>query len=111
VTSRRRAGVWAFVTTGLVLAAALAVLVAPRASSEPDGLAKVAIEQGFDGHARPSATADGPTADYSVDGVADQGLSTGLAGLLGVVVTFVVGAGLVRAARRAAQRRAAAPSG
>ena len=81
-----------------MVAAALAFLVGPRASSEPDGLEKVAIEQGFDGHARPSATADGPTAGYAVDGVDDHGLSTGLAGLLGVAVTFVVGgSGLVRA--------------
>lgn len=110
MTSRRRTGVWAFVATGLVVAVALAFLVGPRASSEPDGLEKVAIEQGFDGRARRSATADGPTAGYSVDGVDDQRLGTGLAGLLGVGVTFVVGAGLVLAARRMAQRRAATPS-
>jgi len=110
VTARRRTGVGVFVATGLVLAGALAFLVGPRASSEPDGLEKVAIEQGFDHHARPGAAAAGPTAGYAVGGVQDRGLSTGLAGLLGVAVTFVVGAGLVLVARRAARRRITATS-
>jgi len=110
VTARRRATVGAFVATGLVVAAALAFLVGPRASSEPDGLEKVAIEQGFAGHARPSATADGPMAGYLVDGVEDEATSSGLAGLLGVAVTFVVGAGLLLVARRLVHQRTAAPS-
>jgi len=46
VTARRRAGVGAFVATGLVVAAALAFLVGPRASSAPDGLEKVFFTNG-----------------------------------------------------------------
>jgi hypothetical protein len=37
---------------------------------------------------------DSPVADYTVRGVDNERLSTGLAGLIGVLVTFGVGLGL-----------------
>jgi cobalt/nickel transport system permease protein len=91
VTPRVRIGV--FVLGGLFLAAALAFLLSPEASSRPDGLERVAIDTGFAAAARPHALDELPTAGYAVRGVDDDRLSTGLAGLLGVAVTFTVAGG------------------
>lgn len=101
MTSPRNLRLGIFVGAGLAVALALAFFVAPRASGEPDGLNKVAIEQGFDETETDHALADSPTAGYAVDGVDDEGLATGLAGLVGVTVTFLVGGGLVLLLRRA----------
>jgi cobalt/nickel transport system permease protein len=90
----------AFVAAGLVVAAALAFLVAPAASSRPDGLERVAIDEGFAGTADEHALADSPTADYEVRGVDDERLGTGLAGLLGIGVTFALAGGVLLLVRR-----------
>jgi hypothetical protein len=99
----------AFVAAGLALAVALAFVVAPRASGEPDGLERVAIDKGFAETATDHALADSPTADYGVEGVDDEGLGTGLAGALGIGVTFVLAFGLLALARRAGGRGRASP--
>lgn len=95
----------ASVGAGLALVSALAFLVAPLASSEPDGLDRVAIDHGFDDAERPHALEDAPTAGYALRGVDDEGLSTGLAGVIGVSITFVVSGGVLAWSRRAAGRR------
>lgn len=95
-----------FVAAGLVVAGVLAFAVSPYASSKPDGLERVAIDEGFVGTEQPHALGDLPTAGYEVSGVDDGGLSTGLAGLLGVAVTFALCAGSL-AALRAGRRRSA----
>ena len=97
-----------FVAVGLALAVALAFLVAPEASSEPDGLEKVAIDEGFVDGAEDHDLAGSPTADYGVEGVDDARLSTGLAGALGIGVTFAVTGGLFWLVRRS-RRAPAAP--
>jgi len=99
--------VWPFVAAGLVVAAALALLVAPHASSAPDGLEKVAHDRGIDADATDHDLSGLPTADYALDGVAEGGLATGLAGLIGIAVTFAIAAGSVWAARRVGARRTA----
>jgi hypothetical protein len=78
----------ALVIGGLIVALALAFFVSRYASSSPDGLNKVAIDKGFDDTETEHAQADGPLAGYGVEGVDDEGLSTGLAGVIGVTVTF-----------------------
>ncbi|MEW6059770.1 MAG: PDGLE domain-containing protein [Actinomycetota bacterium] len=82
-----------FIVGGLIVALGLAFFVSPLASSSPDGLEKVSMDEGFSETAEDSAVADGPLADYAVKGVDDEQLSTGLAGIIGVAVTF--GAGLI----------------
>ena len=84
----------AFVVVGLLVAATLATVVSQWASSEPDGLSKVAQDQGFASTGKDHAFDDSPVAGYEVDGVENEGMSKALSGLLGVVVTFVIGAGL-----------------
>jgi PDGLE domain len=70
---------------------ALAMVVSGVASGSPDGLEKVAGDKGFLETARDHLFADGPLADYAVRGVDNERLSTGLSGLIGVLVTFGVG--------------------
>jgi len=75
-----------FVVGGLIVALGLAFFVSPHASKAPDGLNRVAIDQGFSGTQRSPGAA--PLAGYGVKGVEDQSLSKGLAGVIGVIVTF-----------------------
>lgn len=96
----RRGAVAAFVGLGLAVAFALAFFASPYASSEPDGLERVAIDSGFADQAQDHVLADGPLADYSVSGVDGSGLSTGLAGLIGVSLCFVIGLTAVWLVRR-----------
>ncbi|MFI6462561.1 energy-coupling factor ABC transporter permease [Streptomyces sp. NPDC050538] len=94
-TSRRR--LW---ITGLAASLLLAGFVSFYASSNPDGLEKVAADQGIDRQAKEHASADSPLADYGVRDVDDARLSGGLAGVIGVGVTVVAGTGVFWAVRK-----------
>jgi PDGLE domain len=97
--TRPRRHVWMFVLGGLLVAFGLAFFASPYASSSPDGLEKVATDEGFIDTAEDHAMAGGPLADYGVEGIDDEGLSTGVAGVIGVTVTFGLGLILVGALR------------
>jgi hypothetical protein len=97
----RRHTLAGFIGVCLAVAVVLAFFVSPYASSQPDGLERVATDAGFADEAGEHAFADGPLADYAVVGVEDDRLSTGLSGLVGVVLCLAVGAGLLIAVRRA----------
>jgi len=71
-----------------ILVAFVLVLLAPLASSLPDGLERVAEDHGF--AERASALTAAPLPDYSVPGVGQASLSTVLAGLAGVVAVFLL---------------------
>ncbi len=81
----RRLG-W-FIAIGLLLALLTAGFVSRFASSEPDGLERVAIDEGFADSATDHPLDDSPLADYAVEGFEDGDASTGLAGAIGVVIT------------------------
>ena len=87
----RKRSFWMFVVGGLLVAAALAFFVSPYASSSPDGLNKVAEDKGFDSTAEEHALDDSPLSGYAVEGVDDETLSKGLAGIIGVALTFGIG--------------------
>ena len=89
-----------FVIVGLLAALLLAGVASYYASSHPDGLEYVAEKAGFGDSAEDHAAADGPMADYAVDGVDDPRLSGGLAGVIGVVVTLALAGGVAYAVRR-----------
>jgi cobalt/nickel transport protein len=89
-----------FLIGGLVVALLLALVVSGFASSSPDGLERVAEDKGFLETARDHAFSGGPLADYTVRGVGNERLSTGLSGVIGVLVTFAVGAGVFALFRR-----------
>ncbi|MGW0120984.1 energy-coupling factor ABC transporter permease [Streptomyces sp. NPDC003327] len=85
---------------GLVTALVLAGFVSFYASASPDGLEKVAADQGIDRHVEEHAAAGSPLADYGVEGVETARLSGGLAGVIGVGATLAVGTGAFWAVRR-----------
>jgi len=97
---RRQVKLSLFIGAGLAVALLLAFLVSPEASSEPDGLNKVAIDQGFADQEQAHGLEDGPLAGYGVKGVDDERMSTGLAGVIGVATTFALGFGLFGLVRR-----------
>jgi hypothetical protein len=80
-----------WVASGLFVAAALALFVSPWADRDPDGLERAAIESGFAADERDHDLAGGPVADYSVKGIDDDRVATGVAGLIGVLAAFAVG--------------------
>lgn len=69
------------------------------ASAHPDGLNYVAEQTGFIDQEKDSATADGPFADYSTQGIDNERLSGGVAGVVGSLTTLLVGGGLFWALR------------
>lgn len=83
-----------FLGIGLVVALLVAGILSGFASGEPDGLERVSIDEGFDETAEDHPLADSPLADYAVEGVDDDRLSTGLAGIIGVAITLAVSAAL-----------------
>ncbi|MGV9905758.1 energy-coupling factor ABC transporter permease [Streptomyces sp. NPDC003388] len=86
--------------TGLVTSLVLAGFVSFYASASPDGLEKVAHDQGIDKKTEKHASSDSPLADYGVKDVSDARLSGGLAGVIGVGVTVVAGSTVFWAVRR-----------
>lgn len=101
--------IWVFIGAGLLVALALAFFVSPFASSQPDGLNKVAADKGFDTSARAHPIDDSPLAGYGVGGVHDAKLSKGLSGIIGVTLTFAVGYGALTLVRVSRRRRASTP--
>jgi hypothetical protein len=102
-----------FVGAGLLVAVVLAGVVSNFASSHPDGLESV-IHQGCEFNdedeivggecvaqqAQDHELADSPFADYGLAGVDNPFLGTAVSGVLGVLITFALGAGLFWLVRR-----------
>ncbi|WP_433364924.1 PDGLE domain-containing protein [Actinoplanes sp. CA-142083] len=102
-----------FLAGGLLVALLLAGVVSNFASSSPDGLDATARDgctfdandeitggtcmlQQEQGH----QMADSPLADYGIKGIDNAYVSTGLAGVAGVLITFGIGAGAFWVLRR-----------
>ncbi|MET9551346.1 energy-coupling factor ABC transporter permease [Streptomyces sp. NPDC006645] len=79
---------------GLGTALLLAGVVSFYASANPDGLEKVAADKGIDKKVEEHAAADSPLADYGIKDISNSRLSGGLAGVIGVGATVVVGSGI-----------------
>jgi hypothetical protein len=80
-----------FVLGGLLVVLGLGIFVSPIADSKPDGLNRVAQEQGFADEERSHALEDSPVAGYGVEGVDNERLSTALSAVIGISVTFGTG--------------------
>lgn len=107
-TARRSARrVWAI---GVAAALLCAGVVSFYASASPDGLEKVAHDNGIDKKTEDHAGKDSPLADYGVKDISDARLSGGLAGVIGVGATLAVGSGLFIVVRRRAKKAAAGPA-
>jgi cobalt/nickel transport protein len=102
-----------FLAAGLLVALLLAGVVSNFASGSPDGLDHTAL-QGCTVDAAGEITGgtcmaqqetghqlgDSPLADYGIRGIDNEFLSTGLSGVLGVLLTFALGGGLFWLVRR-----------
>jgi cobalt/nickel transport protein len=107
----RRLG-W-FLAGGLLVALILAGVVSNFASSSPDGLdatARAGCTFNADGQitggtcmiqqGRSHQLSTSPLADYGIRGIHNPYVSTGLAGVAGVLITFGVGCGMFWLTRR-----------
>lgn len=94
-----------FVFVGLAIALSIAAFLSPIASQDPDGLDRVAEDLKFNDRAiEQPITKDMPTAqifdEYSLKAVSDEKLSTGIAGILGTLLTFGLTWGIGKVAIR-----------
>lgn len=96
-----------FSIAGILVALCIAAVVSQFAADGPDGLEVVAIEEGFAGSARDHPLRGSLFADYATSGIDNESLSLAVAGITGVIVTLLVGYGVVSAAREARRRLAA----
>jgi cobalt/nickel transport protein len=78
----------------------LAGVVSYYASSEPDGLNRVAQDTGISRTEKDHASADSPLAGYEAKDVDTERLSGGLAGVAGVVIVLALAGGLALVVRR-----------
>lgn len=83
-----------FFLAGIAISLLIAGVLSFYASSHPDGLEKVAQNQGFLDTAKESINSGSPLADYGVSGVESERLSVGASGIIGVLATLLV-AGLL----------------
>jgi hypothetical protein len=81
---------WWLIGAGLLIALAL-TLISPLASPWPDGLERVADDQGFLDLGEEPAYELIP--DYVLPGIQNESLATILAGIVGVLLVFGVGLG------------------
>ena len=90
-----------FTVIALAIAIGLGTAASPFASSSPDGLERVAADQGFGERGRLAPVQEhAPAADYGAPGVSDARLATGLAGFAGTLLVFGLGTGAAAALRR-----------
>jgi ABC-type Fe3+ transport system permease subunit len=95
-----RLGRWWWVA-GVAIAALVVVIFAPLASLDPDGLERVAADQGFIDRA--SNFFSGILSGYEIPGISDPAVSTIVSGMIGVTIIVVImfALGRVLARRRA----------
>lgn len=89
-----------FLLGALLVTLLVAGVASYYASSHPDGLEHVAEQTGFLDSAEDGPTSESPFADYSTRGVADERVSVGITGVVGVAVTLLLAGGLFWALRR-----------
>ena len=95
---------WWWVIAGIVIACAVVLVLAPAASSDPDGLDRVSGDEGF------SEKAEEPRyewlPDYTIPGVDNEWATVVLAGCVGVGIVFAATIGLGAFARQSRKIRA-----
>ena len=94
----RRMPTRVLVGLGLLVAVVLAGLVSLRASDRPDGLERVAQDQGFADQAEEHPVGDGPLADYELGG-----RESAVPGLVGVALVLMLVSGTTYVLRRRSQ--------
>ena len=113
-----------FILGGLLVALFLAGVVSNFASGSPDGL-DAASRKGctfnendeitggdcMARNAKEHELADSPLADYGLSGIGNSFVSTAIAGVTGVLVTFAVAGGIFWLVRRRGSGASAEPAG
>jgi hypothetical protein len=99
-----RRGNLALLAGGLLVALLVVVVLAPNASSSPDGLERVAEDQGFADSAEDARFDLLP--DYTIPGVENEAASTILAGVVGLLVVTAITLLAVRILRARSARNA-----
>lgn len=85
----------AFILCAVGVALALATIASPWASSDPDGLEKVAEQQQFLDRARTAGVQQqAPAPDYAFPGVHDASTATAAAGFAGTLLVLAAGTGV-----------------
>lgn len=84
-----------FTRYGLLGTAGLTIFVAPFASPWPDGLESVAEQLGF-AHVAAAPALPAPVSGYAVPGIHSAAVATALAGVVGVVIVFLLALLLAR---------------
>ncbi len=79
---------------GLMLALFVALFLSPFASHRPDGLERVATDQGFLKKGEGKEVIAAPLPDYKVPGWKNEKLAASLSGALGVLMVFGIGYGV-----------------
>jgi len=78
----------------LLLALVVAAFLSPFASTNPDGLDRVAHDLGFGGKGEAKGLFKTLIPNYELPGIENKAIATSLAGVLGTLFTFGVAYGL-----------------
>lgn len=78
------------IIVGLFMALLVVIILAPFASSSPDGLERVAEDLAFVEKADGQEVISSPLPDYEVPGLENKALAGILAGVSGTLLTFAV---------------------
>lgn len=89
-----------FVLGGVLVTLLVAGVVSQFAFDDPDGLERVAVDEGFADRAEDHAFGSSLFAEYATRGVANERASLAIAGITGSLLTLAVGGGMVLAVRR-----------
>ena len=86
-----------FISAGFLLCIVLAVFISPFASSSPDGLERIAEDNSFlEKSEGAEVWQHSPVPDYTIPGVKNELIATGLSGLLGTLVIFGLAIGFAK---------------
>lgn len=99
LTYRPRVRARVFVIAAFFVTVFIAAVGSQFAGSAPDGLERVAADQGFLSSATRGLVDNGVFAGYATAGINDARVSLAIAGLTGVMLTMLVGYGAVSASR------------
>ena len=105
MADRTRVGMRGFVIGAGLVALVFATVISQFAAPDPDGLERVAEDQGFIASAEDHALAASPFADYATQGLGNETVSLAVAGIAGVAITLIVGLGILFAVRDRGGRR------
>lgn len=92
----------------LLVSVAVAAFLSPFASSNPDGLERVAEDKGFIHRSEGKEVVKSPMPDYVMPGIRNETVAGSMAGVAGTIITFAAMYGIgrlyIRNSRRAGEQ-------